>query len=233
MLQSFMSLGTLSRMSELRDIRSGHVTKPSLRSRKQQFVRDAIFDAAIDLFAAKGFDETTVEEVAQAAGVSRASFFRYFSSKDDLLAQNVMKYGLALIAAIKACPPSFTSFEVMRQTVLSVAKETVNHPRTRQVIDIAQRSASAMQAHMSRMIEVEGMVAAAFAERLGNSPEDELESRLVATLTLSAMNVAIISWHRGNSQQLPAAVDQVFSQLTRIVCTQARRGPANPLERKE
>jgi len=41
-------------------------------------------------------DETTVEEVAQGAGVSRASFFRYFSSKDDLLAQNVLKYGAAL-----------------------------------------------------------------------------------------------------------------------------------------
>ncbi|MGA2537106.1 MAG: TetR family transcriptional regulator [Terracidiphilus sp.] len=216
-----MSFGTLNRMSEIRHGRSGDLTKPSLQSRKQQFVRDAIFDAAIELFAAKGFDETTVEEVAQAAGVSRASFFRYFSSKDDLLARNVMKYGLALIEAIQACPPSFTSFEVMRQTVLSVAKETVNHPRTRQVIDISQRSASAMQAHMSRMIEVEASVAAAFAERIGGLSKDELEPRLLATLTLSAMNVAIISWHRGNSQELTAAVEHVFSHLTRIVCDQS------------
>ena len=78
---------------------------------------DAIFDAAIELFGMKGFDETTVEEVAQAAGVSRASFFRYFSSKDDLLAQNVIKYGAALTAAIKASPPSFTPLEIMRETV--------------------------------------------------------------------------------------------------------------------
>jgi AcrR family transcriptional regulator len=220
-------------MSEIRHGRSGDLTKPSLQSRKQQLVRDAIFNAAIELFAEKGFDETTVEEVAQAAGVSRASFFRYFSSKDDLLAQNVMKYGLALIEAIKACPSSFTPFAVMRQTVLSVAKDTVNHPRTRQVIDISQRSASAMQAHMSRMIEVEGMVAAAFAERMGNSSKDELEARLVATLTLSAMNVAIISWHRGNSQDLAAAVEQVFSHLTRIVRDETGRGLRNPLDSGE
>jgi len=40
----------------------------SLQSRKRQLVEDAIDDAAIDLFAKKGFDETTVEEVADAAG---------------------------------------------------------------------------------------------------------------------------------------------------------------------
>jgi AcrR family transcriptional regulator len=201
------------------------LTQPSLRSRKQQFVREAIFDAAIELFAAKGFDETTVEEVAQAAGVSRASFFRYFSSKDDLLAQNVMKYGVALTEAIKACPPSFKPFEVMRETVLSVARQTVNHPNTRQVIEISQRSASAMQAHMSRMIEVEERVSAAFAERLGCLSKNELEPRLLATLTLSAMNVAIMSWYRGDSQELTNSVELVFSRLTQIVCGQTGSKP--------
>ena len=196
------------------------MTKSSLRIRKHQFVRDAIFDAAIELFAAKGFDETTVEEVAQAAGVSRASFFRYFSSKDDLLAQNVIKYGHALTAAIKASPPSFTPLEIMRETVLAVAKETANSPHTRQVIDISLRSAAAAQAHMSRMMEVEASVAAAFAERIGSSSKDEIEPRLLATMTLSAMNVAVMSWHRGDSRELSAAVEQVFSRLTRIVCGQ-------------
>src|SRR5580704_3163592 len=53
------------------------VTKATLQVRKQQLVRGAIYEAAIELFGKKGFDQTTVEEVAQAAGVSRRSFFRY------------------------------------------------------------------------------------------------------------------------------------------------------------
>src|SRR5271166_3275079 len=121
-----MGHGILNELSEIHDDRSGGLTKPSLRSRKQQFVRNAIFDAAIELFVAKGFDETTVEEVAQAAGVSRASLFRYFSSKDDLLAQNVVKYGHALTAAIKASQPSLPPFEIMKETVLCVARHTVS-----------------------------------------------------------------------------------------------------------
>src|SRR5437899_1533793 len=54
------------------------VSVPTLQARKQRLVRDAIWDAAIDLFAQEGFDETTVDDIARAAGVSRRSFFRYF-----------------------------------------------------------------------------------------------------------------------------------------------------------
>jgi AcrR family transcriptional regulator len=205
------------------------VQKASLQNRKQQFVRDAIFDAAVETFAAKGFDGTTVEDVARAAGVSRASFFRYFSSKDDLLAQNVMKYGSALTEAIKACPQSSTPFQMMRETVLSIAHETGTHPRTRQVIDISLRSPSAMQAHASRLIEVEENVAIAFAEQRGDTSKDDLEPRLLAAMTVSAMNVGIMSWYRGEYPDLPAAVEQVFSRLSRIVTDQAVR--KNPLSK--
>jgi len=194
------------------------MTKATIRSRKQQIVRDAIFDAAIETFSVKGFDDTTVEDVARAAGVSRATFFRYFASKDDLLAQNVMNYGIALTEAIKACPPSFTPFQIMHETVLSIARQKITHPRTRQVIDISLRSASAMQAHGSRMMDVEAGVAIAFAERIRGLSKDDLETRLLAAMTVSAMNVAIMSWYRDDYQDLSVAVEQVFTHFTRIFC---------------
>lgn len=95
---------------------------PTLQLRKQQFVRDAIWDAAIDLFAEKGFDETTVDDIARAAGVSRRSFFRYFASKNDLMAHAMLSYGTILTAAIDSCPPGFTLREVLQATVLEVVK---------------------------------------------------------------------------------------------------------------
>jgi AcrR family transcriptional regulator len=202
-------------------VRGATVNKDNLQARKQQVVRNAIYNAAIELFAAKGFDETTVEEVAKAAGVSRRSFFRYFASKDDLLAQNVVHYGDVLTAAITACPPAFTPLETVRETVLSVIKHTVATPVTRQVIEISQRSASARQAHLSRMMNVEDSVAAAFAARLRSASGDHLKPRLLATLTLSIINVAIISWYRGEYQDLSTAAKQAFSHLARIVCDQS------------
>jgi AcrR family transcriptional regulator len=202
------------------------VTKTNLRTRKQQFMRNAIFDAAIKLFAAKGFDETTVAEVAEAAGVSRASFFRYFSGKDDLLAQNVVQYGIALTEAIKACPPTFTPLEVVRQTILSVAENTVSHPGTRQVVELSERSASARQAQRSRLMEVEDSVAAALAKRIKGSSPNGLSPHLLASLTLSVMNVAIVAWFRGEYQDLRTSVEQVFSGLTRAFCNQQLPGHA-------
>ena len=197
------------------------VTEDTLQVRKQQLVRNAIYDAAIDLFAKEGFDETTVEEVAQAAGVSRRSFFRYFASKDDLLAQNVVHFGSVLSATITACPPALTPLETVRETVLAVVRQTAAHPRTRQIIEISQRSASARQAHHSRMMEVEDTVAAAFAARLKSASKDDLKPRLLASLTLSIMNLAIFSWFRDEYQDLSTAARQVFTNLTRIFCDQA------------
>jgi AcrR family transcriptional regulator len=196
------------------------VTIDNLQIRKQKLVRDAIYDAAIELFTVKGFDGTTVEEIAQAAGVSRRSFFRYFASKDDLLAQDVVQFGSLLSATITACPPTLTPFEIVRETVLSVLRHTAMQPRTRQIIEISQRSASARQAHHSRVMDVQDSMAAAFAGRLKSASRDDLKPRLLAGLTFSVMNVAITSWFRGEYQDLSTAARQVFAHLTRMTCDQ-------------
>jgi AcrR family transcriptional regulator len=194
------------------------VTKNRLQVRKHQLVRNAIYDAAMRLFAVKGFDETTVEAVAQASGVSRRSFFRYFASKDDVLAQNVLHYGDVLTAAVAAGPAGLTPFETVRETILTVVKQTAGQAHTRQVIDIAERSASARQAHTSKMREVEDSVAAAYAARLKSPSNYDVKPRLLATLTLSVMNVAIMAWYRGEYQDLSDAANQVFSNLAHFIC---------------
>ena len=83
-----------------------------------------------------------------------------------------------------------------------------------------------MQAHASRLIEVEESVAIAFAERIKGSSKNDLEPRLLAAMTVSAMNVAIMSWYRGDHKDLTAAVERVFSRLSRIVCDQ--KNPSQP-----
>ena len=60
------------------------------------------------------------------------------------------------------------------------------------------------------------MVAAAFAGRLKSSSKDDMKPRLLAGLTVAVMNVAIISWFRGEYQDLSTAARQVFAHLARI-----------------
>ena len=200
--------------------------KKSLRSQKQDLVRDAIHTAAIDLFTAKGFDETTVEEIAQSAGVSRRSFFRYFASKDDLLAQNVLDYGAALAEAVQQCPRGLTPLEVLHRTVSAGVHYTeLRQELTRKVIEIASRSPSARQAHLSRMTVVEDNLAEAFAGRTKNARRDDMEPRLLSGMTIAIMNAALASWFMQARRELAVCAKQVFAVLSRTLVEPDRVAP--------
>ena len=191
---------------------------PSLQARKQQVVRDAIWDAATDLFALKGFDETTVDDIAQAAGVSRRSFFRYFASKNDLMAHGMVNYGAELTAAIDACPAQYSLAEVFRETVLRVAQKSAANPRARTILAIVTKYPAARAAELSRFAEVQDLVAKAFARRCRKRGESELTARLLAGLTLQVTGVTVRWWFEQGPREMEEAVDQALATLDRLLC---------------
>jgi AcrR family transcriptional regulator len=193
--------------------------KSALKDQKQEVVREALYDAAINIFAKNGFEETTVEEVTQAAGVSRRTFFRYFDSKDDLLAYAMVNYTKALAEAVEACPAGYTPFRVLHETVLAGLRYTsTSESRLRQVILISSRSASARQAYQSRMMDVQETLAGAFATHFHDTLTYDLRPHLLASTTLMVMNASIISWFQGQHKDLASAAKDVLSKVQDILC---------------
>src|SRR5450756_551609 len=74
------------------------------RDRKKSETRQALRDAAHRLFAEKGFSQTTIDDIAAAADVSRRTFFRYYDSKDDLLRSDVSDLLPVMLAALRGRP---------------------------------------------------------------------------------------------------------------------------------
>lgn len=199
----------------------------ALQARKQQLVRDAIWDAAVNLFSEKGFDETTVDDIAQASGVSRRSFFRYFSSKNDLMAHSIVNYGTALAGAIHACPRTHSPSEVFRQTVRTVAQQSAPGSRTRKIMRIAAKYPAAREAQSTRLAEVQEQVADVFADRLGISGPGDPRPHLLAGLTLTALSATFRMWFHGDGQDITLTADRVLQQLDVLVCERenARTSP--------
>src|SRR5262252_8163809 len=77
---------------------------PGRRQRKKQLTRDALFQAAMELFAAKGYDRTAVHEITDAVDVSERTFFRYFASKEDLVLSFIAEGATAFAEALAARP---------------------------------------------------------------------------------------------------------------------------------
>ena len=197
----------------------------SLQSRKRQLVKDAIYEAAIDLFATKGFDETTVEELAEAAGVSRRSFFRYFETKDDLLALNTVNCGNVLRKKVESCPTDLGPLEVVRETVSAGVKFTEAQRLTRKIIQITQRSTSARQAHMSRLMEVHDKLSSAYSAQMKVSSKDFLRPFLLAGMTQLVINAATGSWFMGEHKTLSSAVEQALLDLTELFGNESTIAP--------
>jgi AcrR family transcriptional regulator len=197
------------------------VTREKLRARKQQVVRDAIHDAGIRLFAVKGFDQTTVDEIAEAAGISRRSFFHYYASKDDLLSQGFAEYTAALVDALRACPTTLSAVKVLHETVLGGIKFVAVQSHLRQVLEIASASKAARQAYGSRSIDVEDSLTAAYAQHLKRSLRSGDEPELLAHLTMLVMRVSISRWFIGEYQDLSTSAKHVLTNLTRLTKNEA------------
>jgi AcrR family transcriptional regulator len=223
-----LSVPNRSTLTRLPEERSPSVS--SLQARKQQLVRDAIWDAAVELFIEKGFDETTVDDIAEAAGVSRRTFFRYFSSKNDLMSSAVLSYGTSLTDAVRACPANYSLSEVFRETVYKVAKQSAPGPRTRRIMGIAAKYPEARQAQQARLAEVQDHIAEAFAERLQKAGPGDPRPHLLAGLTLSTLHAAFRMWFHGEEQDISRTADTVLAELNHLVC--GGRRPAAKLSDK-
>src|SRR6266446_1201786 len=118
-----------SRSKSLASIRSAPQSAPDRRQRRSAEIRERLFRAALNLFAQKGFLETTVEDITEAADVGKGTFFNYFPSKDHiLLAFGELQLGKLEAAIAMARQTNEPMPEFLRSLGIRMTQEPTRNP---------------------------------------------------------------------------------------------------------
>jgi AcrR family transcriptional regulator len=195
-----------------------------LPERKRQLVRLEIARAAWLLFAERGYEDTTVVEIARAAGISRRSFFRYFSSKEDVvvgtsdaLAEDV----LAAFARRPAVEPPLVAIE--RALRPAIETRLADAAESRAIISLLRESRTLRRALLERHARLEERLALLIAKRTGADVRRDPTPALLAFLARALMDTAFNVWYDQRPRDVGAMIDDLFRRL-RTVVSPPRRG---------
>jgi AcrR family transcriptional regulator len=183
-----------------------------LRERKKARTKAAIQQHAMRLFRDRGYDATTVEQIAEAAEVSPSTFFRYFPSKEDVVLYDVLDP--PALAAFRAQPAGLSPIQALRGAMRAVfadlpAEELeVQRERDRLIRSVPELRA-AMLGEFARSLD---LLAEIVAERVGRRADDPA----VRTLAGAVIGVGIAVWYTAADRTLTdyiALMDAGLAQL--------------------
>lgn len=187
-----------------------------LRERKREQTRERLTRAALTLFLERGFEATTIDDIAAAAEVSRRSFFHYFASKEDVVSAWQEHAATTLVAAIIARPSDESMLTAAENAIATAIKGL--DPAEAAAMSQLKRDNPALQARDRMKYEkLERALADGLSQRSGRK-SDRLKARLVAMIATGAMRVGGESWLSEGTRERPEAfVKRTFDAIRAIL----------------
>jgi AcrR family transcriptional regulator len=187
-----------------------------LRERKRTRTRLMIQTEALRLFADKGYAQTTVEEIADAAAISPRTFFRYFPSKEDVVIWD--EYDPLALDLLAARPDDEPLAETMRAVIRETLGGLYRHDPERLLTRI--QLASTVPELRARFLDEQTHGSEQLAELLATrraAPVDQLTLRVAGSALLSAVSVALDIWQKDDGKaDLLALFDQATDALATV-----------------
>lgn len=193
-------------MSDSESARTRRGRPPGTSARELELI-------ALDLFARHGFEETTVEHIAAAAGVSRRTFFRYFDSKAAVLFSEFDAEVSELRAAFAAVPANVGVMTAIRRVVVGVNRYRAEDvPELRARMSLIGGNAD-LQAEAARHYDAWERAVGDFAAQRLAQPADSLYPLAIARATLAAARAAFDRWAARADADLTVYLDAALAAL--------------------
>lgn len=189
--------------------------RASRRERRKQETRLALERAALRLFAEKGYEHTTVEEIAATADVAVRTFFRYFSSKQHVLFGDVAHQRInRLRAALAASPPGTSPLEAVRAVLDALDLDRDEQGQIRLRLRLMDRQPSLVGMYLLLNYELRQILVDFVATRAGLASTDSYPL-LVAGAAVTSWDAALRTWASGEGTRSVAELRRAnFAALT-------------------
>jgi AcrR family transcriptional regulator len=176
------------------------MTTAGLRERKKERTRCALIDSAFALFQRKGFDATTVDEIAEAVDVSPRTFFRYFTSKEEVALSLLDDQLAALLTVVEQRPAEESVLTALCNAGLEVlraaeAGEAGFDPLRFESMQLLMSSNPALAAHaMEQGAARLADLARVIGTRMGVDHLVDPRPYLVASIALCSIQTVVNAW---------------------------------------
>jgi AcrR family transcriptional regulator len=182
--------------------------QPDWRQRKKTATRDRIRASALRLFREQGYDATTVEQIAGAAGVSHMTFFRYFPTKEDVVLSD--SYDPMIAAAVAQTPATWPLIQRIRTVLVQGLRQVYDTDRDAL---LAQNTLIVSTPVLRERLWASQMATQQhILQALG--PRPSFQARVIVAACLAAASTAILSWvENDGTPELPDLIDQAFETL--------------------
>jgi AcrR family transcriptional regulator len=186
------------------------------RDRKRLETRNGLAAVALELFAERGFDAVTVNDIANRADVDPSTFFRHFGSKEAVIFSDLGDWTGRLGDALRAQPTDVPLLETMRMGIKDlVAMLMVDVDNERRRAELIESSPSVRAQGLAVREALIDEVALAIAERMAVDPARDSRPYLLATSCILAA-----SWYRNHVVQtgdLPSTADEAVDRIIDLV----------------
>ena len=191
------------------------LVKPGLRERKKQQTRERIASVALELFAERGYDHTTLAEIAEAADVSPRTIFAYFQSKEDILFCDEPLMYERLEQTLMERAPGQTTVDALRVFVASFHEADEQAVLRKRIIGASEGLRNSERARSAPMEE---LITASIAQDLGDVGPDDIRPRLIAASVTAAFSAVRDRLQDESGEPLPyeqalEILDQVLEFL--------------------
>jgi AcrR family transcriptional regulator len=185
-----------------------------LRERKRAETHARIQAEAIRLFLERGFETTTLDDIAEAADVSRRSLFHYFESKEEIVLSARADFPKIIAEAIGQRPAAESLLEMVENALIDTAT-SYGSTQTRALSRLIRDTPALSAGEQAKYEHVERALAKALADRK-SLPEIDTACRVTAAAAIGILKLAVEAWLAGNDSGPEKNFRAAFDALRRI-----------------